>query len=62
LLSLVKIVDRFENIQNNLDNGIEEGVRGDVDQIWSWFMAMLDQSRMIPHFSDSFDFRGEYSL
>jgi hypothetical protein len=62
LLALVKIVDRFKSIQNSLENQMEEGLRNDVEQIWSWFVGMVDQSKHIPHFCDTFDFRCEYSL
>ena len=39
----------------------QKRLKSDLNQIWSWFLGILDQSRLINNFPDTFDCRGDYS-
>ena len=60
MLSLVKIIDRLQYINKQCEEDHEVKVISDLEQIWSWFLSMLDQAKQIRNFADSFDFKLNY--
>lgn len=62
LMFLIKAVERFQTMRNGLEEGREEGVRADLEQIWKWFMGVLEQAKQIGSLADTFDFRTDYRL
>lgn len=56
LLSLGKIVERFENLGQQIENHESIAIDHEVEQIWSWFLSMLDQAKSITKLNGTFDF------
>jgi hypothetical protein len=55
-LSLVKITEKLEEVLQRVELEEVLGREEDIEQIWSWFLSLLDQARLIPQLADSFDF------
>jgi hypothetical protein len=56
MLSLVKIVDRLEAIGRRMEEEPTFRAEKEVEQVWSWFLGLMDQAKHIPQLADSFDF------
>ena len=56
MLSLVKIVDRLEAIGRRMEEEPTFRAEKEVEQVWSWFLSLMDQAKHIPQLADSFDF------